>query len=197
MNGFINMLIYALYAMLFQNLVLTAAFGISESIKIAKRPKHFITSALMVGFFSFSMSVICALLEKISFVSKMSEVAHYILYVVVLCLIYLLSGGFCVGVLKANKKFMNSLGMCAFNSLVLCVPALNYKANNPFFQSVGIGIGASLAFALSILLINAGIRGIAKNKNIPEAFKGTAAIIIYVAILSMALSCFSGEAFFV
>ena len=67
MNGFIDMLIAALYAMLLQNLVFTAAYGVSESIKIAKRPKYFITSALTVGFFSTVISLICFLVEKIPF----------------------------------------------------------------------------------------------------------------------------------
>ena len=49
----------------------------------------------------------------------------------------------------------------------------------------------------SLLLINAGIRHIASNKNIPPFFNGTPAIVIYVAILSIALSCFSGESLFV
>lgn len=197
MNGFIDMLTTALYAMLLQNLVFTAAYGVSESIKIAKRPKYFITSSLMVGFFAFVISVICFLLQKLPFMAGLNTVAHYMIYVVVLSAVYLLAGGFCIGVLKANKKFMNSLGMCAFNSLVLAVPALNFKANHTFSEAVGMGIGAGLAFALSVLLINAGIRHIASNKNIPPFFKGTPAIIIYVAILSVALSCFSGESLFV
>lgn len=197
MNGFIDMLIAALYAMLLQNLVFTAAYGVSESIKIAKRPKYFITSALTVGFFTSVISVICFAVEKIPFVSELNAVAHYMIYVVILSVIYLVSGAFCIGVFKANKKFMSSLGMCAFNSLVLAVPALNLKANHTLPEALGTGIGAGLAFALSVLLINAGIRHIASNKNIPPFFNGTPAIVIYVAILSIALSCFSGESLFV
>ena len=197
MTYFTDMLIAALYAMLLQNLVFTAAYGVSESIKIAKRPKYFITSSLTVGFFTAVISVLCFLVEKIPFVAKLNIVAHYMIYVVMLTCVYLLAGGFCIGVLKANKKFMSSLGMCAFNSLVLAVPALNFKANHTFFEALGTGIGAGFAFALSVLLINAGIRHIASNKNIPEFFKGTPAIVIYVAVLSMALSCFSGESLFV
>ena len=152
MNGFIDMLTTALYAMLLQNLVFTAAYGVSESIKIAKRPKYFITSSVTVGFFASVISVICFLLQKLPFMAKLNTVAHYMVYVVVLSLVYLLAGGFCIGVLKANKKFMNSLGMCAFNSLVLAVPALNFKANHTLPEAIGMGIGAGLAFALSVLL---------------------------------------------
>lgn len=197
MTAFFDMLIAALYAMLLQNLVFTASYGVSESIKIAKRPKYFITSALTVGFFTTVISVICYALEKLPFIALLNSVLRYMIYVVVLCFIYLVVGGLCVGVLKADKKFMNSLSMCAFNSLVLAVPALNFKANYTFFEALGTGVGAFLAFSLSVILINAGIRHIASNKNIPEYFKGTAAIVIYVAVLSMVFSCFSGESLFV
>ena len=197
MNNFTDMLIAALYAMLLQNLVFTAAYGVSESIKIAKRPRYFITSAVVVGVFTTTISVICFSLEKIPFIKSLNTVLHYIIYVVVLSVVYLVAGGICIGVLKANKKFMSSLGMCAFNSLVLAVPALNFKANHTFAEAFGTGVGACFAFALSVLLINAGIRHISSNKNIPDFFKGTPAIVIYVAILSMALSCFSGESLFV
>lgn len=197
MTHFVNMLIAALYAMLFQNLVLTAAYGVSESIKIAKRPKHFVMCCVCVLLFSTVTSVFCNLLEKLSFIASLGAAFHYLIYAAVLSAVYLASGYVCVHVLKANKKFMNSLGMCAFNSLVLSVPALNFKANHTFWEALGTGIGAAVAFALSVLLINAGIRYIAKNKNIPEVFKGTPALLVYVAILSMAFSCFSGESFFV
>lgn len=197
MSSFIDMLVAALYAMLLQNLVFTAAYGVSESIKIAKRPKYFITSSVTVGVFTTLISVISYGVEKISFVSKLNTVAHYMIYVIILCVIYLAAGIFCKSVLNADKKFMNSLGMCAFNSLVLAVPSLNFKANHTFPEALGTGIGAALAFAFSVLLINAGIRHISSNKNIPDFFKGTPAIVIYVAVLSMALSCFSGESLFV
>lgn len=197
MEIFIDMLTSSLYAMLLQNLVFTASYGISESIKIAKRPRYFITSTLTVGFFTVAISLICFCLQKIPFVSSLSSVPRYMLYVIVLCLIYLLVGFVCTFLFKANKKFMNSLSMCSFNSLVLAVPALNYKANYTLFEALGNGFGAALAFALSVILINAGIRHIANNKNIPQFFKGTPAIVIYVAVLSMVLSCFSGESLFV
>ena len=39
MNAFVSMLVTALYAMLVQNLVLSSAYGVSETIRIARTPK--------------------------------------------------------------------------------------------------------------------------------------------------------------
>lgn len=196
MTQFVNMLITALYAMLLQNLVFSAAYGITESIKIAKRPKYLFMCSFSVAFFSTFTSVICHSLDRVEVISSLSTAVHFLIYTAVLALIYLISGAFCVCVLKANKKYMNSLGMCAFNSLVLAVPLLNSSANHTLPEAVGTGIGAALAFLLAVLLINAGIRHISENKNIPVVFRGTPALLIYVSLLSLAFSCFSGESLF-
>lgn len=196
MTQFISMLIAALYAMLLQNLVFSAAYGITESVKIAKRPKYLVMCAFSVGVFSAATAVICRLLDNVKFVAGLSTAVHFLIYVGVLVMLYLIGGGFCVAVLKADKKFMNSLGMCALNSLVLAVPLLNASANYTIIESVGTGIGAALAFLLAVLLINAGIRHIAGNENIPKVFRGTPALLIYVSLLSLAFSCFTGESLF-
>ncbi|MGN1443360.1 MAG: Rnf-Nqr domain containing protein [Acutalibacteraceae bacterium] len=196
MTQFISMLIAALYAMLLQNLVFSAAYGITESVKIAKRPKYLLMCAFSVGFFSTASAVLCRLLDNVKLVSELSSTVHFLIYVVVTVLLYLISGAFCIVILKANKKFMNSLGMCALNSLVLAVPLLNASANYSIIESVGTGIGAALAFVLAVLLINAGIRHIADNENIPKVFRGTPALLIYVSLLSLAFSCFTGESLF-
>ena len=53
-----------------------------------------------------------------------------------------------------------------------------------------------LMIVLAVLLINAGIRHIANNENIPAVFRGTPVLLIYVSLLSLAFSCFTGESLF-
>lgn len=196
MTQVFSMLIAALYAMLLQNLVFSAAYGITESIKIAKKPKYLLTYTVNVAFFSTATAVICRLLDNVKEVGALSSTAHFLIYAAVLSVLYLITGAFCVTVLKADKKYMNTLGMCALNTLVLSVPLLNSLANYTLLEAIGTGIGAALAFILAVLLINAGIRHIANNENIPVIFRGTPALLIYVSLLSLAFSCFTGESFF-
>lgn len=197
MSQFFSLVIAALYATLFQNLVLSASYGISETIKIAKRPKHLVMCSCSVGFYCTVAAIGAFFANKIEFIKTLPDVSLYFVYTLIIAAIYLVSGYFFVHVLKANKKFMNSLGMCAFNALVLSVPVLSFKMNAGIFESIGLGIGAAFAFLLSVLLINAGIRHIANNKNIPPIFRSTPALLIYVGILSLALSCLSGESLFI
>ena len=197
MTQFINILISALYAMLIQNLIFSAAYGISETIKIAKKPRHLFMCTASVAYFSVFAVIGSYFINKLSFIAVLPETAVYLVYAIIIGVVYLISGYFCVHFLKANKKFMNSLGMCAFNSLVLSVPVLSLKTGNDLFEGIGLAVGAAFAFLIAILLINAGIRHIAQNKNIPKVFQGTPALLIYVGILSLALSSLSGESLFV
>ena len=60
-------------------------------------------------------------------------------------------------------------------------------------KEIGSGIGSGLAFAIAVTLINLGLRRLSENEEIPEAFKGTPAIFIYVALLSLAFAGISGQ----
>mgnify|MGYP002515657600 CR=1 FL=1 len=196
MNVFVSMIITLLYAMLLQNLVLGSAYGISETMRIARTPKHIIMYALSVGFYCFFASCACIFADRAGLTENASLPVHIAIYTFVLCVIYLLSALFCVYILKADKKYMNSLGICAFNTLTLAVPIINFKANHTFFEAAGTSLGAAGAFVLSLLLINGGMRFL-QSRNIPRVFKGTPALFIYVSLLSLMLSCLSGEALFV
>ena len=193
---FSDMLITALYAVVVQNLVFTASYGLSESLRMAKRPKHYVMYGLSVTFFCFTTCLFCSLLCKIPAVSSADLKISYMLFTLVLVIIYLASAVFCKKVLSADKKFLNSLSMCAFNTLVIALPGINLKAGFGVSASLALGTGAGLAFVFSMLLIRNGMKHINNNPNIPEFFKGTPALLIYVSLIALALSCFSGEALF-
>lgn len=196
MTGFMKMLITALYAMVLQNLVFSAAYGLTETIKVAKKPKHLLMYSLSVGLFSVTTSVLCFFLDRIEVIAALPAAIHFLIYTVVLAAIYLICAAVFAFGLKADKKFMNSLGMCAFNTLVLSVPIINSYANHSLWEALGMGFGAALAFLLAALLIGAGMRHIVSSKNIPAVFRGTPALLIYISLLSLAFSCFTGESLF-
>lgn len=197
MSSLSSMLTVALYAMLFQNLIFGPAFGMSESIRMAKRPKHLAMYAGFFLLFSLFTSGICYFIYKAQWVLSLPYRFTFIIDTLVLALVYLSVAAVCRFLLKADKKFMNSLGMCAFNTLIIAIPTINTKFGHSFWESLGLSIGACLAFLLSMLLINAGMRFIKDNKNIPEAFSGTPALFIYVSLLALSLSCISSGSLFV
>ncbi len=194
---FLDMIITALYACVVQNLVFTASYGISESIRMAKRPKHFVMYGASVTFFCFAVSLVCSLICRIPAFAKASLTVNYIVFTLVLTGIYLLAAFICKKVLYANKKFLNSLSMCAFNTLVIALPGVNLKAGSDVLTAAALGIGAGAAFTISLFLVKNGMRHIQGNNHIPEFFKGTPAIFIYVSLIALMLGCISGESLFI
>lgn len=196
MKLFVSMIITLLYALLLQNLVLGSGYGISETVRIARTPKHIVMYAFSTAFYCFFTSGACIIADKAGLTENASLPFHIAIYTFVLCVIYLLSALFCVYILKADKKYMNSLGLCAFNTLTLAVPIINFKAGHTLFEAAGTALGAAGAFVLSALLINGGMRFL-QSRNIPVIFRGTPVLFIYVSLLSLMLSCLSGKALFV
>lgn len=197
MSQFTSMLTAALYAMLVQNIIFSTGYGMSESIRMAKRPRHFFMYGGVVTFFSLSVSLICFLLNKIPFVFSLETKYRIAVYTLVLVSVYAVTALFCLAVLRADKKFMNSLGMCALNTLIIALPVVDFKAGYSLWETVGTAIGAGLAFVLSVLLINTGMKHIHRNRFIPEIFRGTPALFIYISLIALAMSCISGQSLFV
>lgn len=197
MTHFTSMLTAALYAALVQNVIFSTGYGMSEGIRMAKRPKHFFMYGGTVTFFSLALSLICFFLNKAPFVFALETKYRIALYTLVLIFLYIVSALFCLLILKADKKFMNSLGMCALNTLIIALPVVDFKAGYTLSETVGTGIGAGLAFTLSMLLINTGMKHIHNNRFIPEVFKGTPALFIYISLIALAMSGISGQSLFV
>ena len=197
MKWFFELLTAALYSLLIQNMIFSSGLGLSEAIRTAKRPKHFIMYSVSVFYFTTVTSVVCRLLDKIKFIRSLNAIWHVLIFALVLALISLITSVFCIIVMKANRKFMNSLGMCAINTLVLAIPIINSRSAKTVFTSIGNGIGAGLAFMLALVLINSGMRRISQNKDIPKPFRGMPAVYIYTAILSLSFACLSGDSTFI
>lgn len=197
MSGFFQLLIAALYSLLIQNLIFSSGLALSETVRTARRPKFFLMYLITVVYYSTVTSLVCSLLDLYAPIKALNTIWHIGVFAVALAVIHLISAVFVIVVFKANRKFMNSMGMCAINSLILAVPIINSRSANTVFASVGSGIGAGLAFMLAVVFINSGMRRIAENRDIPKAFRGMPAVFIYVALLSLAFTCLSGEASFV
>ena len=183
----------AMYAMLAQNFIFTGGYGASEAVRMAAKPKQLYPMTFFITLFSTTVSVICALLEQIAAVKQLSILGHAVEFIIVLTVMYIIVLAISVLVFKAKDRTVRRIGIAAFNTLVIAVPFINYRAAFTIAQAIGSGIGSGFAFVIAVLLINVGLRRLDRNPNIPEAFKGTPAIFIYVSILSLAFSGFYGS----
>ena len=83
--------------------------------------------------------------------------------------------------------------LIATNCAVLGVALLNVQQAEGFVQSVFYGLGASLGFAL-VLVMFAAIRERLEAADIPAPFRGTAIALMTAGIMSLAFMGFSGMA---
>ena len=188
-----DLLLAALYASVFQNYIFTGGYGASEAIRMAAKPKQLLRLTVFITLFSVSASVICVLLEQFSRIRALGTIGHALIFIAVLAVIYLIVLFVISTVLGAKQRTVRRLGIAAFNTLVLAVPFINYRAGFSIAEAIGSGVGSGLAFAAAAVLINTGLRRLDRSESIPDSFKGTPAIFIYVAILSLAFVGLSGR----
>jgi electron transport complex protein RnfA len=96
---------------------------------------------------------------------------------------------------KSAPALHKSLGiflpLITTNCAVLGVAVLNVKKAYSFGMSVCNGLGASLGFALALLIFT-GLREKIDRANPPKAFRGTAIALVTAGLLSLAFMGFSG-----
>ncbi len=187
----------ALYVMLFQNLIFNGGYGLSEAVRMSAKPRQLLPMAVFITIFSTVTSAISVLLDFIPEIRNLSEITHALIYVGVLLAVYIIIM-IAVNIYgKVQPATKRRIGIAAFNTLVLAMPLINYRSAFTVMESIGAGLGAGLAYILAVLLINNGLKKLDSNTSIPKCFKGTPAIFIYTAILSLAFTGISGTSVFI
>ena len=120
-----------------------------------------------------------------------------LIYMIVLFVLYVIVVLVFRYALHVSDSILRKIGMAAFNTLVLAIPVINRSAAYTVGESLGAGLGAGAAFALAVFLIHAGIHVLDRNDKIPKAFQGTPALFIYVSLLALAFTGFSGRSLFI
>lgn len=190
-----SLLITALYTVFVQNLVISSGLGMSEAIRASERPGTFIKFAAMISGFSTATGFICAIIN--SFLGSYQP--YYIkaaVYGGILALLYLIVAIFANTIFKADKEVLGILGIAALNTLVFAVPYINSSAAYSLAESIGSGIGAGFAFILAAALIGSGAKLLRENDSIPEVFKGSPSMFLYVGLISLGFAGFTGSSIF-
>jgi len=203
MNMILQFFSAALYIVFVQNLVFSGGYGASEAIRTAARPKQLALFAVMITYFSTTTSLLCRLIWLIPVFKTAGTTIAIVMFVLVLIVVYLITALIILKMLKGagwrqeeKDKLLRQAGVSAFNTIVLAVPFISQRVAYTVSESIGAGIGAGFAFILATLLIHEGMKKLESNEEIPNCFKGTPAVFIYIALLSMAFTGFSGKTLF-
>ncbi len=191
-----DLLITALYTVFLQNLVLSSGLGMSEAFRASTKPGIFGRFALMISGFSVVTSTLCSVIDSVKSLEAMPYAVRAAIYAGILAAVYITVAAIMKFVFRSSDKTLGTLGIAALNTLVFAIPHINNSAAYSFAGSIGSGIGAGAAFVVAAALINCGSRKLAENEDIPEAFKGTPAMFIYIAMLSLAFAGFTDSNIF-
>ena len=197
MNIFLNLLSAALYVMIFQNLIFNGGYGLSEAVRMSAKPRQLLPMAVFITFFSTATSAICVLVDFFPVINGLKEIYHALIYVGVLLVIYIFAIIVANIIPKVQPATKRRIGIAAFNTLVLAMPLINYRSAFSVIELIGAGLGAGLAYIIAVILINSGLKKLDTLTTIPKAFKGTPAIFIYTALLSLAFTGISGTSIFI
>lgn len=189
-----DLLITALYTIFVQNLVMNSGLGMSEAMRVSTRPGTFLKFAVIISGFSTITSITCYLIDVYMGFSSFSVKA--MIYGGILASLYIVTALIFRFIIRADKELLDTLGIAALNTLVYAVPYINSSAAYSFADCIGSGLGAGLAFVLAAALIGSGTKIISENENIPDVFKGTPAMFMYVGIISLGFSGFTGNIIF-
>ena len=186
MSAFMDMLMIALYAALLQNVVLCGAYGVTDAMRVASKPQNVVRMSLFVLFFSVAGSAATAGVNLIPQVRALNGTLHLLIYTGIIFVLYLITVLVFKFGFKASGKFLRRIGMAAFNTLVIPLPLLSYRAAYTLPESIGAAV-----------LLSFGMSKIAQNDRMPAAFRGIPALLLYTALLSLAFMGFSGESIIV
>lgn len=188
-----DLLSAAMYALVINNIIFTGGFGASEAVRMSAKPKQLFPLTILITFFSTFSSIICVVLDQFPRIRALNDIIHSIIFLAVIVVLYFVVLFVAVVVFKAKRRTVSKIAISAFNTLVLAVPFINSRSAFGFAEAIGIGIGSGLAFVVAVLLINFGLRRLAKNDSIPNCFRGTPALFVYVSVLALAFAGISSK----
>ena len=197
MSMFFKIISAAFYVMLFQNLIFTGGYGVTETIRMSAKPRQLFPMAIFITYFSTTVSAICVILDTIPAIKKMSEVRHALVFSAVLIVVYAITMFVLLTFKKISPRTLRRMGIAAFNTLVFAIPLINYRSAFSVLEAIGAGVGAGIAYIIAVVLVNSGLKKLDANKTIPRCFRGTPGLFVYTALLSLGFAGISGSSIFI
>lgn len=185
---------------LLQNVILTTGFGSSLMIHTVRKPKTIWLFTGILAVFSVLTVAIAYPLDRL-FGTEETNLWRPLMVVAVTVVLYLGSYPLLKKFAPAfHKKVERMLPMAAFNNLVTGIALVcnthHIAEDIGLGGNIGLAIGACLSFGVLTWLVAEGVERM-DNPDMPEAFRGMPAILVYVGILALALMGFASDSSFI
>ena len=196
MKLFWDMLFTLLVAALIQNLVLTTGFGTSIMLRIVRRPRDiWIFSGLLAVFSVLTVLLfypVDALIASRFGTGWWVKIYRPVIVILIAAMLYLLAALLVKRFLpRLFGRIQRLLPLAAFNNVVVGVAlVVNHQVRVELLPAVGLALGSCLGFLLLSWLTAEGMERL-DNPDMPAAFRGLPATLVYLGLLALALMGFT------
>ena len=187
-----NILLITLGAALVNNVVLSQFLGLCPFLGVSKKVE---TAAGMGGAVIFVItlaSLVCGVIEKFILIPAHLEYLNTIVFILIIAALVQFVEMF---LHKSMLALYNSLGvylpLITTNCAVLGIALKNVQNNYGIIEGTINGMFTAIGFTIAIVIM-AGIREQIEYNDFPEAFKGSASVLITACLMAIAFFGFSG-----
>lgn len=192
-----NYLLLALTAITVENAVFARALGVSRLISLVDDTTSTVIFSILLTATTTASGVLYYYLYP-NILEGIENEVYFRALAIVLCM----SVSYLVIFILAVKlmpyehvaKAAAAMPAAAFNCMVFGTVMLATQEKMTLTQNIIFSIGSSIGFSIAILLVTEGQRKL-QNRDIPAAFKGLPATLLYLAGLAIAVYGFTGRIF--
>lgn len=187
---FSRFLAAALLGIFIENAVFERALGISIVLYSSRKTENMKGIFVSVLYVTTLSSMIICFIDRYFSAWKYYNILIPFIYIFVISAVYLLTlvavWRFFPGIFRKVKKYVH---LAVFNCAVLGALFIQSQIGGTFASYVGYGVGTGVGFLLASYLLSAASDRL-NSKTVPAAFRGMPITLIYIGVISLALSAF-------
>lgn len=187
--GFFQIIFLTIFV---NNYVLAQFLGICPSIGVSSKVETSMGMSAAVMFVITLASVITWALDRLILQPNLVYLRTVAFILVIAALVQIVE----MFLKKSAPALYNALGiylpLITTNCVVLGVAILNVQSNYTLLQTVASALGASLGFALALILLAAIRESFERLDNIPACMRGVPSALFTLGLMSMAFAGFAG-----
>jgi Na+-translocating ferredoxin:NAD+ oxidoreductase subunit A len=196
MTVLVQMLLTALMAVTTENILFGGGMGISRVLRVARRPKLLVMYSALIAFFSLASVLFSTLFSPLILGNDAVIFLRPAVFAVSAAAVYLITAAVLRGFFPGlYKRCGQALPFSAINTVVLSMPYVqkSFKLNLP--DAVAFAVGTGVAFFLAAAVLYYAVARY-QSDDMPKAFRGLPAVLIYIGILSLAFAGLTGGKLF-
>lgn len=189
---FSRFLAAALLGIFIENAAFERALGINVLLYAARKKENLIGIFIGVVYVTTVSSALTCLTDRYFSAWKYYNIMIPFIYIFIVSAVYLLTlilvWRFFPDFHKKVKKYVH---LSVFNCAVLGALFIQGQIGGTFASYIGYGLGTGLGFLLAGYLLHAAEDRL-NSENVPASFRGMPVTMIYIGVISLALSAFWG-----